>query len=206
VISGCNQKSNRDPAMELTEESAAAALEELKARKLVQCLFPASGRTERWKHILVEAWDVDGKERAVIAELLLRGPQTEGELRQRASRMQDLPTLEDLNQVLEQLAADGFVKRLSPEGQKRGVIWTHLLYPPEEAVRIEAKYAGMIGDDMDADEPLERPTARPTQAAGRTTDPRLADLEAQVADLRGKLADLSEAFDALAAKVDRLTG
>jgi uncharacterized protein YceH (UPF0502 family) len=203
AVAGSNQKSNRDPGMDLTVEQCEEGLDALKKLGLVECIFPASGRTERWRHVLKEAWALDGRQRAVIGELLLRGPQTQGDLRTRASRMQDLPTLEDLAAVLGQLAERGFVKRLSPEGQKRGVMWMHLLYPDEEGERLAEKHRtlGDGGEDDGEEDRDEAPSPRRTSTA---SDDRARELESQVAELKSRLADLAEAHDALAVRVQEL--
>jgi uncharacterized protein len=194
--------------MDLTGDQVADALAELKELGLVECIFPASGRTERWRHILKEAWGLDGRQRAVLAELLLRGPQTEGDLRGRASRLQELTSLEDVNAVLASLAEEGFVRRLSPEHMKRGVVWTHLLFPEDELTRVVERHKGRGGEDEEGEVSTSTPVAAasspPTQRGA--SDERLSALEAQVQDLRGRLADLSDAYDSLLAKVERMSG
>jgi uncharacterized protein len=208
AVAGSNQKSAREPVMDLTGDQVADALAELKELGLVECIFPASGRTERWRHILKEAWGLDGRQRAVLAELLLRGPQTEGDLRGRASRLQELTSLEDVNAVLASLAEEGFVRRLSPEHMKRGVVWTHLLFPEDELTRVVERHKGRGGEDEEGEVSTSTPVAAasspPTQRGA--SDERLSALEAQVQDLRGRLADLSDAYDSLLAKVERMSG
>jgi hypothetical protein len=157
---------------------------------------------------LKEAWGLDGRQRAVLAELLLRGPQTEGDLRGRASRLQELTSLEDVNAVLASLAEEGFARRLSPEHMKRGVVWAHLLFPEEELARVLERFSGRGGEEEEessaAAEPILARTVAPSRSGGN--DERLRVLEEQVQDLRGRLADLSDAYDSLLAKVERLTG
>jgi uncharacterized protein YceH (UPF0502 family) len=209
AVSGCNQKSAREPVMDLSSDQVADALSELKELGLVECIFPASGRTERWRHVLKEAWGLDGRQRAVLAELLLRGPQSEGDLRGRASRLQELTSLDDANAVLASLTEEGFARRLSPEHVRRGVVWTHLLFPDDEFARVVERFKGRAGDE---DEEATTANASPTIAVTTTAptravaDDRLSMLEAQVQDLRGKLADLSDAYDALLARIERMTG
>src|SRR5262245_62056615 len=207
AVAGCNQKSAREPVMDLTGDQVADALSELKELGLVECIFPASGRTERWRHILKEAWGLDGRQRAVLAELLLRGPQTEGDLRGRASRLQELTSLEDVNAVLASLAEEGFAKRLSPEHMKRGVVWTHLLFPDEELNRVVERFQNRAEEFGETDGPASTAIAASAPSLARgASEERLQALESQVHDLRSRLADLSDAFDALAARVDRMTG
>ena len=206
AVAGSNQKSSREPVMDLSSDTVTEALEGLKELGLVECIFPASGRTERWRHILKEAWGLDGKQRAVLAELLLRGPQTEGDLRGRASRMQEMTTLDDVNAVLGTLAEEGFAKRLSPEHVRRGVVWTHLLFPEEELARVVERNNRRDAEDNETESSAPTAVVQRTAPARQGSDSRLEALEVQVQDLRGRLTDLSDAFDALAAKVERITG
>ena len=206
AVAGCNQKSAREPVMDLNADQVTDALGELKELGLVECVFPASGRTERWRHVLKEAWGLDGRERAALAELMLRGPQTEGDLRGRASRLQEFTSLEDVNAVLASLAEEGFVRRLSPDHVKRGVVWTHLLFPEEELSRVVERIKGRGGDEEEETRSAPAPTASTNSSRGSASEERLQALEAQVQDLRGRLADLSDAYDSLLAKVERMTG
>jgi uncharacterized protein YceH (UPF0502 family) len=139
LVAGCNQKSNRDPVLNLPPDAVDEALLSLKDLGLVIRVLPASGRTDRWKHAVKEFWGLERTQRAILAELLLRGPQTEGELRTRTSRMVDVPTLEDLRTQLEQMADRGFVRRVSSEERRRGVVWTHLVCSEEELQRMLEK-------------------------------------------------------------------
>jgi len=206
AVAGCNQKSAREPVMDLNADQVTDALGELKELGLVECVFPASGRTERWRHVLKEAWGLDGRERAALAELMLRGPQTEGDLRGRASRLQEFTSLEDVNAVLASLAEEGFARRLSPDHVKRGVVWTHLLFPEEELTRVVERFKGRGGEEEEETRSAPTPTAYTNSSRGSASEERLQALEAQVQDLLGRLADLSDAYDSLLAKVERMTG
>src|SRR5262249_53270855 len=98
LVTGCNQKANRDPILGLEEDDVEEALTRCKDRGLAAKVI--GGRVERWRHLLYEAWNVSKVEMAVLGELLLRGPQTEGELRGRASRMDPIDDLDALRKVL----------------------------------------------------------------------------------------------------------
>src|SRR5450432_1916678 len=102
VVTGCNQKSNRDPIINVDEIDAEETLSGMQAKGLV--IKITGGRVVRWRHHLYEKWHVNKVELALLAELLLRGAQTEGELRGRASRMEPLDDLEQLRQALRPLA------------------------------------------------------------------------------------------------------
>ena len=136
IVTGSNQKSNRDPKMDLDEDDVLLALDELRqvgAAREVQ----GSGRAIKYRHAAYDWLDVDGAGSAVMTELLLRGPQTLGELRTRASRMHPFPDLNTMKSVVSGLAEKGLVESLTPPG--RGQIFTHSLYPPQERQYLNAK-------------------------------------------------------------------
>src|SRR5262245_53337263 len=95
LVTGCNQKSNRDPVTDYEDFEVEEALRDGQKKGLV-IKIEGSGRVEKWRHNLYDAWKADKTEMAVLAELLLRGPQTEGELRGRASRMEPIEDLDAL--------------------------------------------------------------------------------------------------------------
>jgi hypothetical protein len=136
LISGSNQKSNRVPQMQLDEDDVLSALDELKgvgAAREIQ----GSGRATKYRHAAYEWLDVESAGAAVMTELLLRGPQTIGEIRSRASRMYALDDLATTQGVMEDLIAKGLVEPLTPPG--RGQVFAHKLYPPDERQHLEAK-------------------------------------------------------------------
>src|SRR5438067_413973 len=100
LVTGCNQKSNREPVLNVSDFEVEEALTSAQKKGLVVKI--TGGRVERWRHILYEAWRVEKVELAVLAELLLRGPQTEGELRSHASRMEPIADLDALRTVIQQ--------------------------------------------------------------------------------------------------------
>src|SRR4051812_25966156 len=102
LVTGSNQKSNRDPQMQLDEDNMLEALDELKSAGAVMEI-QGSGRVAKYRHLLYEWLGVDKVELAVMAELLLRGAQTEGELRGRASRMEPIADLNVLRGILDSL-------------------------------------------------------------------------------------------------------
>jgi uncharacterized protein YceH (UPF0502 family) len=134
VTLAANQKSCRDPISNLGEDAVLETLESLRQKGLATLVRAEGSRVDRWKHRFSERLGLAGKEAAVLAELLLRGPQTDGELRQRASRMVPIETLEELAGILDALRSrpEPLVGRLGPEGRKRGVKYAHGLYPPSE--------------------------------------------------------------------------
>ena len=119
LVTGCNQKSNRDPLTSYDADDVEEILQGLRKKGAV-VMVEGSGRVVRWKHTLYDWLKVTKVELAVIAELLLRGAQTEGDLRSRAGRMEPLPDLPSLQAVLEALVAKDLAVYLSPPGVRRG--------------------------------------------------------------------------------------
>ncbi len=136
IVTGSNQKSNRLPKMDLDEEDALVALDELRGVGAVREV-QGSGRAVKYRHAAYEWLDVDGPGAAIMTELLLRGPQTIGELRTRASRMHPFEDLSSAQAVVDALVAKELVEAITPAG--RGQVFAHKLYPPQERQYLEAK-------------------------------------------------------------------
>jgi uncharacterized protein YceH (UPF0502 family) len=153
-------------------------------------------RVDRWRHALYDAWKVDKVELAVLAELMLRGPQTEGELRGRVSRMEPVEELDALRAILRKLAERKFVVYLTPEG-RRGTTVTHGFHEPRELERIKAA-AGRLADDTEPAAPRE---ARAPVRSDRLDEAlaQLAALRTDVEKLTGQVAELSARVRALEA-------
>jgi uncharacterized protein YceH (UPF0502 family) len=142
--SGCNQKSNRAPMMQLEEDQVDEALENLRKLGAV-AQIQGGGRVDKYRHLAYEWLGVEKVELAVMAELLLRGTQTVGELRGRAARMEPIKDLSDLQPTLEALHTKGLIIYLSPPG--RGSLVTHAMFLEREMdkVRREAGDAALVG-------------------------------------------------------------
>jgi uncharacterized protein YceH (UPF0502 family) len=174
LVAGCNQKSNRDPVMDLDETDCEAALNRLKSLGLTSKV--ASGRVEKWRHFVYEMWHVDKRELAILAELLLRGPQTEGELRTRASRMDAIPDLDALREFVKALVERKLAAYLTPE-DRRGAVISHGFHPADELAALRRHHAA---GPVSAAAPTPPPAVRPE-------DPRIPALEAAVARLTAEL-------------------
>jgi hypothetical protein len=212
IVTGCNQKSNRNPVTNYAPHMIDESLLALQEAGLVIRVFPAGGRVERWKHNVKEAWQLDRPHRAVLAELILRGPQTEGELRSRASRMVAIDSLEMLADILATLTDRGFVRRLSPGQQKRGVVWTHLLYPPDELAQIEARIsdyatsatASDAEDDAEDDADGAAPARTTANVPDASTQARLLELESKLAALQTVVDQLQQEVSSVRSTVEML--
>lgn len=193
TVTACNQKSNRDPVSNYEAHEVDETLLSLKDALLAIQVFSATGRTERWKHNLREAWGLDRSGLSVLAELFLRGPQSEGDLRARASRMNPMASLDDLRTILNQLAERGFVRRLSPEGRKRGVLWGHLFISEKERAELDAiaerEAAG--GDDEETrSESSGSSNASSSSSASPSLRELVTELHAKVEALEVRLAEI----------------
>ncbi len=183
TLAACNQKSNRDPLTNYDQDDVEETLHALRKKGAV-ILVEGSGRVARWKHTLYEWLKVSKVELAVIAELLLRGPQTEGDLRARASRMEPFADLAALQTILDALASRSLVVYLSPPGQKRGVFVTHGLYPESELDKVRQAFALKQGAD---EETPASPTARLEHTAPAGTPAwaaKVAAVQSEVDQLR----------------------
>ena len=173
----CNQTTNRDPVVEYDEATIRSALERLSRKGWVRLASGAGSRAAKYRHLLEEAIGIGGPEISVLAVLMLRGPQTLGELKQRTERLHPFGTLEDVDAVLARLADRDLVVHLDRRpGQK------------------EARYAQLLGTD---DEPSAAAVAPALDEVDAPAD-RISALEERVARLEEALAaleprDLSDA-------------
>lgn len=129
LTAGCNQKNNRDPVLAMTDDQAFDAVESLRAKGLVIRIEAGAGsRVHRFRHNATDAFHVRAGELSVLAELLLRGPQTEGELRGRASRMVPMETLDVAREMLRALMSrdEPLVRELPPAPGSRAQRYVQL--------------------------------------------------------------------------------
>lgn len=138
LVNGSNQKNNRDPVTSFTEDEVFDAVESLRGKQLVVRVDTVGSRVSKYRHVAGEVLRCRGGEMAVLAELLLRGPQTLGELRGRASRMSPLPTLEDARTMIRALMehTEPLVKEIPPLPGSRAERFVQLLAP--DAHRIDS--------------------------------------------------------------------
>jgi uncharacterized protein YceH (UPF0502 family) len=146
-----------------------------------------SGRVERWRHLAYEAWKVGKVELAILGELLLRGAQTEGELRGRASRMEPIEDLDQLRAVLKPTAERRLIVYLTPEG-RRGTVLTHGFLSPSE---LDAEKARHLGGSQE-----EAPSPIPATANSRPST--------ELAEAWQEIAELLQGQDRLQQRVDEL--
>ncbi len=183
VTSACNQKSNRSPQMTLDPTDVELALEQLRDLGVV-VEIQGDGRVAKYKHRLYEWLDVDKVELAVMAELLLRGEQTVGELRGRAARMEPIADIGTLRPVLQSLIEKKLVISLTPEG--RGQVVTHGLYQSHEMEKVNARASEISASGS------SKPTAAP-----KVAEDVVATLKQEIAELRQEIAQIKERLDVI---------
>ena len=177
IVAGCNQKTNREPVMELTEGQVVEALERLRQEVLV---WRSEGaRSEKWQQSVVRRWGLDRAGKALMTLLLLRGPQTPGELRTRSERLHPFTTLQEVDEALQRMATidEPLVAEQPRRSGQKEIRWTHLvgeILEPETVTTL----------------------AEPPHAAARPSGPalseRVARLEETVQRLEAELAELRE--------------
>jgi uncharacterized protein YceH (UPF0502 family) len=189
VVAGANQKNNRDPVTNLSEDAAWDALEGLRAKSLVVRIEAGAGsRVHRFRHNATDTLRVRAGELAVLAELLLRGPQTQGELRGRASRMHPMETLEVVRDMLRALGdrPDPLAKQIPPSPGSRAERYLQLLSPDLHDVGDTSGATEVSGTDAAPMPAQGQPTAAGTSSSNGLAD-RVTALEADVAQLRDAL-------------------
>lgn len=196
LTSGCNQKTNREPQLNLTSEQIETALEELREMGAV-IEVQGGGRVPKYRHSMYEWLGVDKIEMAVITELLLRGEQTVGELRGRAARMEPIADLNALRPVVQSLVDKGLVIELTPEG--RGQVVTHALYKDRELNELRTRFAGAASVPS-----WEGAEHEPTVPRSAPAAPSLHPIEQAIAELRDQLSELRGGLDELRDQVRRL--
>ena len=183
LINACNQRSNREPVMDLDEDDTRQALHSLEDRQLAGRARNADGRVTKYEHWLGEAFNFSRAETALICVLLLRGPQTPGELRGRTERLHVFAEISDVLGGLQKLTErePSLVALLPRQPGARESRYAHLLSGPIESIQTPSAAA---------------PATPPEALTGEQGD-RLAELESTVAELKREVAALREKIDSL---------
>ena len=172
----CNQSTNRDPIVAYDEETIRDALDRLGRRRFTRLTSYHGSRAAKFRHLLDEALQIGPEEQAVLAVMMLRGPQTPGELLQRTERLHRFPDAATLNAVVDRLMERELVARY---GRRPG--------------QREDRFGQLLGEEA---EEAPAATPLPAPAAGPPREDRLDRLEREVAELRAELAALREELGA----------
>ena len=174
----CNQKNNRSPVTSYSEEEVAQALESLREKNLAYVFYGSTSRVPKYKHVLPEVMHLSLPELALICVLLLRGPQTTGELVTRAFRLHEFAGLEEVDATLNSLISrepDALVTRL-----------------PRQPGQKEVRYAHLLSGEVSVDAANQE--VAPSRSRSRDKD-RVAKLEAEVETLKAEVGMLKKQFE-----------
>jgi len=201
MVNGANQKNNREPVTNLNEEQVLQALDDLRGKGLAREVMLSGSRVEKFRHVAREVLEIDTNQLVIMAELLLRGPQTIGELRGRASRMHPLESTDIVKNVLDSLMTrpQPLVRELPPDPGDRAPRYAQLLCPnlhPLDAPALASSSArGGSGSTPSEREYDARISGRKLQAhADPDLTQRVEQLEAEVARLRQAMQKIAAAL------------
>ena len=178
LTAACNQKSNRDPVVSYDETTITEAIDSLRDKNLVYLFYGSNSRAVKYKHMVPGVYELDEAGVAIIAVLLLRGPQTLGELRERTGRLHEFSGIGEVQETLDGLARrdDPLVVKLERQpGQK------------------EARYAHLLSGDIDQTA-VQLSRESPARGGVGKND-RIENLEAEVERLKTEFSSLRETFE-----------
>ena len=180
-MTGCNQKTNRDPVMALSERDAAQAVARLIRMGLAGTSGGAGSRVEKYRHALAEKLGLDESRQAALAVLLLRGMQTAGEVRQRSGRLYAFSSVAEAEGTLDSLEERGepLAMRLPVQPGRSAARYAHLLSGLPEAEQDEGP----------------APAVAPAVERARAVEDRLATLERDLADLQAAFEAFKQQFE-----------
>jgi uncharacterized protein len=174
----CNQKNNRHPVTAYSENEVAQAVESLREKNLAYVFYGSTSRVPKYKHVVPEVLHLNAKETALMCVLMLRGPQTPGELRGNASRLYEFSGLDEIEQTLAGLIThepDPLVARLPRQAGQKEVRFGHLL---SGEIQVEAL-----------------PEALPVSAPRQSLEQRVAALTAEVETLKAQFEEFKKQFE-----------
>lgn len=185
LVNACNQKSNRDPVMNLDEDSVRDALRTLQDNSLARSVSAAHSRVTKYEHRLQEAFNFDRREAAIFCELLLRGPQTPGELRTRAERMHPFDDLNEAQSALQRLMnrEPPLVKVLARQPGTKESRYTHLLSGDTKSISSTIELEAPMAPEREKMDVISRQSSE------------IAELRREVADLQQQFAAFRKQFE-----------
>ena len=179
LMLACNQKNNRHPVTSYDEATVGQAVETLREKNLAYVFYGSTSRVPKYKHVLPEVMHLNQPELAVISVLMLRGPQTLGELRDRGARFYEFSGLEEVEATLNALASrdsEPLVVRL-----------------PRQPGQKEARFGHLLSGEINIDDVVPVETSRRSRPGGADSE-RIEKLEAEVEALKSEVAQLHDEF------------
>jgi uncharacterized protein YceH (UPF0502 family) len=173
LVAACNQSSNRNPVVHFDEDTVGRATESLREKKLVHQVDRSESRVSKYRHVIYEAMNLGRPAVAVIAVLMLRGPQTVGEIRTRSNRLYDFTSLDEVDLTLNSLMSrePPLVVRL-----------------PRQTGQKEVRYAHLLSGEVTLTEPQPEPESEPEPD-------RITKLEKEVEDLKKQFEQFRKQFE-----------
>jgi uncharacterized protein YceH (UPF0502 family) len=181
LTTACNQKSNRDPVVAYDDDTVVSALNELRDHRLIWQTSTAGSRVSKYEHGFGDVFEVNAAETAVLCVLMLRGPQTVGEIRGRTGRLYDFTDLVEVEATLDALA-----------NREAGPMVLQLQRQPG---RKESRYAQLLAGAPEVGEVEQAAPVEPARVRVEARDQRISELEGQVAELKAELQALRAEFD-----------
>jgi uncharacterized protein YceH (UPF0502 family) len=178
LVNACNQKSNREPVVSYDDRTVTDALEALRDRNLVYVFYGSTSRVPKYKHMLPSVYELEPSETAVIDVMLLRGPQTLGELRTRTERLYEFSNLGEVQETL-----DGLIRRDDPL----------VVRLPVQPGQKEARFAHLLSGEIDVEALAAAQATRTTRGGGDAE--RIEKLERDVESLREEIEQIRGMFD-----------
>lgn len=183
LTQACNQKNNRNPVVTFDEATVTTAIETLRAKNLIYLFYGSTSRVPKYKHMMAEVFGLNPQELAVMCVLMLRGPQTVGELRGRTDRLYDFSGLQEVEETLNSLSAK------EPQSL--------VVKLPRQAGQKEIRYAHLLGGEVDV---TSQTDAEYQQAAAKSDKHSVLEqevdaLRAEVNSLRREFEEFKKQFD-----------
>lgn len=203
VTLGANQKNNREPVLDVMEGEVNVAIQKLIRRGLVGSVHPVGGRVEKFRHNANALLKLEAPQVAVLAELLLRGPQAPGELRGRVARMSPCETLERLFEILRPMLESGLVVRLDPSPGTRAERYAQKLAPDAHPLNAIPAAPVRLPTTSSAPAVAERVAYSPAPAQP-ARDPRVGPLEERVDAQEKRIVELEGHVSRLRRQLDHL--
>jgi hypothetical protein len=181
LVLACNQKSNRSPVVAYDEETVNRAIESLRGKNLVYVFYGSTSRVPKYKHMMEEVFELSPQELALMCVLMLRGPQTLGEMRGRTDRLYDFKGLDEVEEALRLLS------NKEPEAL--------VLKLPRQSGQKEVRYAHLLSGEVSIDYVAEREGAETDDHSRHSRSDRVKDLEQEVETLKAEVNRLRQEFE-----------
>lgn len=180
LTNACNQKSNRNPVVSYDDTTVVRGLDDLSEKGLAKKVFAAGSRVQKYQHAFLDKFDLGRREVAVLCELMVRGPQTAGELRTHAGRMYEFKGMEEVDEVLQVL--------MEHEGAM-------VIKLPRQAGRKEQRYMHLFSGETEVQETEQSAPLEAATMQVRFENRRVAKLEEELAMLRKEFDEMKQALN-----------